>query len=324
MPSPCSTTVPDLAGAPDVDAMACAGILLRCPRCGSNLDTTQCPQCGFQLELQNGIVCALSPERAAHYEQFLSDYPRIRAAEGRGSEDSAFYLALPYQDLSGRNAHQWKIRSRSYSYLVRHIFPSLPERASILDLGSGNCWMSYRLAQSGFRPVAVDLLTNQHDGLGAAVHFDRYLPAPIPRFQAEATQLPFRDHQFDAIVFNASFHYAEDYEATLREAFRCTKPRGVVVISDTPWYTSDESGQRMVAERQAAFRSSFNTASDSIKSLEYLSNARLQDLANALSIHWAIHRPWYGLRWALRPWNAKFRGRREPSRFRIYVTSRHA
>jgi SAM-dependent methyltransferase len=284
----------------------------------------ECPHCAFELEVRNGIVCALPPERAAYYQQFLSDYQRIRAAEGRGSDGSSFYLALPCQDLSGRNTSRWKIRSRSYSYLVQRILPSLPYRASILDLGSGNCWMSYRLALHGFRTLAVDLLTNEHDGLGAAIHFNSHLSTSIPRFQAEATHLPFRDHQFDAIVFNASFHYAEDYEATLREALRCTKPAGIVIISDTPWYMREQSGKQMVAERQAAFRSRFHTASDSINSLEYLTDERLHALADALCIRWTIHRPWYGLRWALRPLFAKFRGRREPSRFRIYVASRHA
>lgn len=324
MPSLYGPMTGDSMDVPSVRPAVFAGIPLRCPRCGTDVDTMQCPHCGFELDVRNGIVCALPPQRAAYYQQFLCDYQRIRAAEGRGSEASSFYLSLPYQDLTGRNTHQWKIRSRSYSYLVQRILPSLPDGACILDLGSGNCWISYRLALQGFRTVAVDLLTNEHDGLGAAVHFDTHLPSPIPRFQAEAARLPFRDDQFDAIIFNASFHYAEDYEATLREALRCTKPTGIVIVSDTPWYRSEQSGRQMVAARQGAFRDRFHTASDSIKSLEYLTDERLHALADALSIRWTIHRPWYGLRWAIRPWIAKLRGRREPSRFRIFVASRHA
>ncbi len=319
----CPTTA-DPVDVPTVSAAGWAGIPLRCPRCGSNMERMQCPDCAFQLEVRNDIVCALPPERAAHYQQFVSDYESIRAAEGRGSQDSPFYLALPFQDLSRRNTRQWKIRSRSYSYLVQHIFAHLPDHATILDLGAGNCWMSYRMALNGFRPVAVDLLINEQDGLGASIHFNRHLPAPIPCFQAEAAHLPFCDHQFDAVVFNASFHYAEDYQATLREAIRCTKPNGIVIISDTPWYASEQGGMRMIAERHATFRNCFHTASDSIKSLEFLTEARLQRLADALSVSWTVHRPWYGLGWALRPWISRLRRHREPSRFRIYVASRHA
>ena len=99
----------------------------------------------------------------------------------------------------------------------------------------------------------MDLLTNDHDGLGAAEHFRKHLPAMFPRFQAELARLPFQDEQFDAVIFNASFHYAEDYAATLREALRCVRSGGTVIVSDTPWYSSEESGRRMVAERSAAF-----------------------------------------------------------------------
>ena len=40
--------------------------------------------------------------------------------------------------------------------------------------------MSYRLSQMGFHPVAVDLLINDQDGLGAATHFEKQLPSLFP------------------------------------------------------------------------------------------------------------------------------------------------
>ena len=70
------------------------------------------------MKIHNGIVHALPPERAKYYARFISEYEQIRAAEGRGSRSEDFYLALPYKDLSGRNSQQWKIRSKSYDYLV--------------------------------------------------------------------------------------------------------------------------------------------------------------------------------------------------------------
>jgi hypothetical protein len=126
------------------------------------------------------------------------------------------------------------------------------------------------------------------------------------------------------IIFNASFHYSEDYEATLREALRCLKSGGLIIISDTPWYSREESGRQMVTERHALFCQRFGTASDSVNSLEYLTDERLRVLEKDLSIQWTVHSPWYGLKWAMRPWIAKLRGQREPSRFRIYVARKHA
>lgn len=303
--------------------LQCA-IQLQCPRCRADTDDLTCTRCAFTMRLHNGIVHALPPERAAYYTHFIVDYQRIRAAEGRGSSSRDFYLSLPHTDITGKNSDQWAIRSKTYEHLIRYVLRALHGGASVLDLGSGNCWMSYRLALQGYSPVAVDLLTNEVDGLGAASHYETHLGAPIPRFQAEATRLPFRDAQFDAIIFNASFHYSEDYEVTLHEALRCLKTSGIVIVSDTPWYSSENSGRQMVAERQDQFCKRFGTASDSVRSLEYLTNTRLKALETALSIRWISYTPWYGWKWAMRPLLAILRKRREPSRFRIYVAQKYA
>ena len=201
-------------------------VRMQCPRCRADISGLDCTLCGFRMSISRGIVHALPPDRAAHYARFIEDYEHIRAAEGRGSESEDFYLGLPYKDVSGRNSKQWQIRARSYDYLMKHVLTRCSKTVGrILDLGAGNCWMSFRLALAGYRPVAVDLLTNDHDGLGAAEHYQKHLPELFPRFQAELARLPFQDEQFDAVIFNASFHYAEDYVAALREALRCVKTR---------------------------------------------------------------------------------------------------
>jgi SAM-dependent methyltransferase len=150
------------------------------------------------------------------------------------------------------------------------------------------------------------------------------LPEFFPRFQAEITHLPFQSEQFDVVIFNASFHYSEDYEASLREVLRCLRSGGLVVISDTPWYSREESGRKMVAERHAAFLQKYGTASDSIRSLEFLTDERLEALEEQLSIRWTAFSPRYGLKWAMRPVIARLRGRRDPSRFRIYTARKDA
>jgi len=286
--------------------------------------TFVCNRCRFLLTLQDGIWRALPEERLSYFSQFLADYQMIRAAEGRGSNTADYYVGLPYKDSSGKNSEQWKIRASTYSYMEKHILRKLQERSLVLDLGAGNGWMSYRLAQMGFRAVALDLLVNDQDGLGAANHFRGYLTKIFPRFQAESTRLPFASAQFDAIIFNASFHYAENYATTLREAMRCLKDNGMVIIADTPWYSKPASGERMLVERRTAFLHRFGTASDSIPSLEYLTDERLSELEEEFGFRWERHMPFYGIRWAMRPAIARLRGRREPSRFRIYCARKSA
>lgn len=295
-------------------------LCLQCPRCRNPIFDFNCIQCGFCIRQESGILHALPPERSVHFARFVEDYERIRDAEGRGSSDDSFYLALPYRDLSGKNQAQWHIRAHSFECLVEHVLrPQLSTHARILDLGAGNCWLSFRLSLEGYRPTAVDLLTNDRDGLGAAAHYRNFLPDFFPRFRAELTRLPFANEQFDAVVFNASFHYAEDEVAALREAFRCVRKGGIVAICDTPWYSCEESGRRMVSERRHNFIEKYGTASDSIESIEFLTNESLELLQERLDIQWSIYFPSYGLRWALRPVLAKLKGKREPARFCLYI-----
>ena len=301
------------------------GVLLQCPRCRIVMDTFRCSGCDFEIRERGAVWFALPPERIAYYARFIGDYERIRAAEGRGSNGDRFYLALPYQDLSGRNSKQWKIRARSFDHLLRRVLqPSLPPGAKILDLGAGNGWMSFRLALAGYTPFAVDLLTNSNDGLGAAEHYRSFLPHMFSCFQAEMTDLPFADGQFDVVLFNASFHYVESAEEAVREALRVVAKGGMVIICDTPWYAHEASGHQMVEERRAAFLKAYGTASDSLASVEFLTTDRLRETEKRLNIRWTAHAPSYGIQWAMRPLMAKLRRKREPSRFRIYVTQKSA
>lgn len=308
---------------------------LRCPRCrdafiasDTDDDSLLCMGCRFPMEFKGGVWHALPVERATYYARFIRDYEAIRSAEGRGSSEDSYYLALPFAPHTDRNAAQWKIRARTYRYLSRKLLEPAQSASRhsirILDIGAGNGWLSYRLAKAGMTPVSVDLLTNDTDGLRAARHYDAHLKQPFLRIQAESDRLPFCDSQFDFAIFNASFHYAEDFTRTLRESLRCLRVGGKVVIADSPWYGKEESGWQMLVERRSQFFNRFGTFSDSIKSQEFLTDQRLGQLAEQLGLEWERHVPFYGFRWSLRPWVAAIRRRREPSTFRIYVTTKSA
>jgi SAM-dependent methyltransferase len=323
------------AGPGGAASSASPSLLFQCPRCRRPLGLigystrsvfgpeVSCSGCSFQLRQEQGIWKALPPERLQYFERFLMEYQFVRAAEGRGSDDPAFYLALPYKDLTGRNPRQWAIRSRTFRYIDRRILPVLQSRVSphltLLDLGAGNGWMSFRLALRGHFPVAVDLCINNRDGLGAASHYLAELSSLFPRFQAELDFLPFADAQFDGVFFNASFHYSENYVRTIKEAVRCVRRGGMILIADTASYRTEDIGQRMLQERRARFIKQYGFPSDGLHNLEYLTNERLDAMTHDLGLSWQVHKPNYGLRWAMRPCMAKITRRREPSQFRIYT-----
>lgn len=249
--------------------------------------------------------------------RFLQEYIMIRHAEGRGSEESAYYRALPYQDLSGKNTAQWQIRARTYHHFERTILQDVEESfrrpLDILDAGAGNAWMSYRLALRGHRPVALDILRDRKDGLLARCHY----PLPIPAVEAEFDCLPFEAQRFDLIIYNASVHYSTDYRRTLLEARRCLRVNGHILILDSPVYACREHGERMTRERHEAFQQHYGFRSDAVPSLEFFDRQMLAQLARDFGIRWRRIRPWYGWRWALRPWKARLRRQRPPSQFFI-------
>jgi SAM-dependent methyltransferase len=307
---------------------------LRCPACKTDLtalpyqslaqpaEAIRCVRCFAKLAPEHGIWLALSQDRQEYFARFIHDYESIRKAEGRGSDDPAFYRSLPFRDCTGRNSRQWAIRARTYKYIASKMLPDIATGTSgplrILDLGAGNGWFSYRLASLGHLPVAVDLQTNSFDGLGAADHYEHLLATLFPRFQADVDHLPFTDDQFDCAIFNASFHYSENYDRTLAEVIRCLRPAGIVVIADSPSYSREQFGLLMVEERRKTFEKSFGFTSDSLHSREYLTGDRLLYLESRHDLMWTTYRPWYGFRWASRPMLAWIQRRREPSQFRIY------
>jgi SAM-dependent methyltransferase len=250
---------------------------------------------------------------------FLEQYRQVRHAEGRGSEDPAYYRALPYQDLTGKNTAMWAMRARTYRYFERKVLPRLEREAhhplDVLDLGAGNGWMSYRLALRKHCPVALDIFNDPLDGLRAVNCY----PMEIPAVEADFNALPFGQDAFDLMIFNASVHYSSNYAETLSEVRRCLRRSGHFVILDSPVYRLPEHGLRMIEERKAAYRERYGFASDALRSIEFLDEVTLEQLARKLGIRWQVYRPWYGWSWHARPLVARLRVRRPPSRFWILV-----
>lgn len=298
--------------------------LFTCPSCRAPVealrpDVLRCTACGEVYRCEGGIWRFLPTERQLYFQKFLAEYQAVRQAEGRGSSDPAYYRGLPF---SGPAQAGWPVRAASYRALLQHVVLPLERRLGrplrALDLGAGNGWLSYRLAQRGHRAAAVDLLDGARDGLGAHVHYD----APFLPIQAEFDCLPFADAQADLLVFNASFHYSTDYARTLREALRVLSPGGLLVVLDTPLYRDAASGRQMVQERQQRFRRLYGFPSDALPSENFLTFERLEALAGETGLRWQAIAPSYGLRWALRPLKARLRGRREPARFLLLVGER--
>lgn len=297
-----------------------------CPRCHAPLHFTTpnellCPTDGLRFERHAGIWHFLLPERAPFFEQFIREYESIRRAEGRISTDPAYYRALPHFDLSGRMAADWRIRAASFDAFLGRVLLSqehVKTPLTVLDLGAGNGWLSNQLAARGHHLIAIDLLTNDFDGLGCHAYFEHSF-TPI---QAEFERLPLPTASADLVIFNASLHYSVNFAVTLAEALRVLAPQGRLVVLDSPVYHDAGSGAQMVKERESAFLKQYGFASNALPSKNYLTYAEIKQLGEALDLRWQKLTPFYGLNWLLRPLKAKLLRRREPAKFHVLVAQR--
>jgi len=266
----------------------------------------------------DGIHRCLPADRAAHFDRFLREYTAVRMAEGRGTDDPEYFRRLPEPTPGGPIEWQWTIRRNTWRTVRTRVLRAAPPVMTIIDVGAGTGWLSNRLSEQGHELHAVDLTDDASDGLGAARHFLHR----FERYQAEMDDLPFADATADVVMFNAALHYSTDYGRTLGEALRVLRPGGRIVVLETPLYRTRAAGDAMVAERHAQFERQYGTRSESVPSIEFMTDDMLHGLAVQLGLRWHRHRTWYGWQWAMRPWKARWRGRRPPSRFVVLVATR--
>lgn len=109
---------------------------------------------------------------------------------------------------------------------TRAVAPKPGER--ILDLAAGTASSSAHLARSGAEIVAADFSRGM-----LAEGRRRHGRLPNLSFvEADATDLPFSDDEFDAVTMSYGLRNVQDPKQALRELLRVTKPGGRVVINE--------------------------------------------------------------------------------------------
>ena len=261
----------------------------------------------------------------AALRRFASEYASHRAAEGRGYRGRALF-DLPYVS-DGPLARQWQVRARTFEAFMRRVLRPMAVRAgrtlTLLDLGAGNGWLSYRVAAEGHRAYALDIRNDEVDGLGAATPFVRRYPDRIECLVAPFDEVPLPPASVDIALFNAAIHYATDLGTVLREAQRVVRPGGAIAILDSPFYKSEADGHAMVAEKRRDAGDRFGSRAAPLMSLPFIEFLTAERLACAApELRWRRHRVRYPLHYELRSIRALLLGKRRPSRFDLWVAER--
>lgn len=122
--------------------------------------------------------------------------------------------------LSLGNDRFWRVAT------LRAVAPKRGER--ILDLAAGTGTSSMAFVPSGAHVVAADFSRGM-----IAEGRRRHGDVPNLEFvQADATDLPFQDGEFDAVTMSFGLRNVNDPRRALRELRRVTKPGGRIVVCE--------------------------------------------------------------------------------------------
>lgn len=110
--------------------------------------------------------------------------------------------------------------------LVGELFGTLPKGAKVLDVGCGTGEHLARAARHGLKPFGVEPAP-------AMLDFARKNVPQAEIRQGVATELPFKDAEFDLVVMVEVLRYLDraDTETALREARRVLKPGGRLFVT---------------------------------------------------------------------------------------------
>ena len=122
--------------------------------------------------------------------------------------------------LSVGNAPLWRVAT------TRTVAPKPGER--ILDVGAGTGTSSASLAKSGASVVAVDF----SPGMIAEGRRRQANVQNLVFVEADATNLPFGDNEFDAVTTSFGLRNVSDPKRALAEFFRVAKPGGRLVVCE--------------------------------------------------------------------------------------------
>jgi SAM-dependent methyltransferase len=292
-----------------------------CPECLGNVAARgsryECARCRCAFDFDGHLFRFVTARRLNSKAAFLEQYRAMRSADGSASYSPAARAALPAVPGGDPRADEWVIRARTFARLQQILAQRSARPARALDLGAGNAWLSNRLAQAGHDPVALDLLDDAADGLGACATYARAFCAVVADFEA----LPFEAGQFDLVVFNASLHYAADAGRALRAAHRVLRPGGTVAVLDSPMFASADDGRAMLEAQDQMMRKRLGRWLVLRPGRGFLTFGDLERAAAQLGLRGRFHRSRGPLLWEMRRAASRLRLGRAPAAFGAWIAA---
>jgi len=132
---------------------------------------------------------------------------------------------------------EWKIRSRSTKKLISYL--KKKPLHSILEVGSGNGWLSNRLAMAF--PTTTILATDINES--ELLQGQRVFGAIHPNLKFELVDIfsdALHDHSFDCVIVAGSIQYFPDLRKAINTLLEMLNSKGEIHLLDSPFYSTLE------------------------------------------------------------------------------------
>lgn len=169
---------------------------------------------------------------------FTDNYIRLRKQEGRLYTD-AEVLLLPAINSNHIHYREWQTRKKSAERLL-HYLQKKKRPLSILEIGSGNGWLSAMLASISQFTVTASEINSTELQQAQRVFYEK---KNIEFVQEDIRAVFFDEKKFDIILFAASVQYFASFHEIINRALLLLNEDGEIHITDSFFYKEDELEQ---------------------------------------------------------------------------------
>lgn len=164
---------------------------------------------------------------------FENNYHSIREKEGYIYSDE-IVSSLPTVSKEHFHSSQWKLRKQHAQMFCKYINRKAGLK-NILELGCGNGWFSNQIAlNTDAKVLGLDINSYELKQANRVFNRENLAFGYGDVFLAEFSQ------SFDLVVFNASIHYFDDFEAIITRVKELLSPSGEIHVLDTIFYANSK------------------------------------------------------------------------------------
>lgn len=209
---------------------------------------------------EDGIYNIIDENKVYDLNNYLTSFKAFRSEKKLRIMDVDLYENLPFSI----NTPTWLARQKD-TEIVDLILNNKSD-LNILDLGAWNCWLSNYIAQKGHIVTAVDLFTDEFDGLKAINNYKTKItavqlyPDEIFRFKGK----------FDLIIFNRNWSFITKPENVLKDALNLLSENGTLLFTGLAFYKNSTEIEAHLKKLDKQFKKAFNMSLFFKKSKGYL------------------------------------------------------